>query len=253
MNFDPAYVPYPSTRYPIYAREGIVATSSAQASAAGLEVLRQGGNAIDAAVAAAATLTVTEPFSNSIGSDAFAIVWTGGKLYGLNASGKAPLNISIEKLKRVAASQTGLKKIPHLGWEPTMVPGAPRAWARLSERFGKLPLKKTMEGAIRYAREGYPLAPNLPAFFTAAAEAYKSFGGDKTIFDEWYKTYMPWKDTPRAGDILVLKNHAETLEAIADTNSDAFYKGQLADRIVADSEALGGYFCKEDFSSYDTE
>ena len=98
MNFDSAYNPYPSIRYPIYAREGMVASSSPQASAAGLEAIRQGGNAIDAAVAAAATLTVTEPASNGIGSDAFAIVWTGGKLYGLNASGKAPLNISIEKL-----------------------------------------------------------------------------------------------------------------------------------------------------------
>jgi gamma-glutamyltranspeptidase/glutathione hydrolase len=249
MKFDPAYVPYPSTRYPIYAGGGMVAASSPQASAAGIEALKQGGNAIDAAVAAAAALTVTEPCSNGIGSDAFAIVWTGGRLYGLNASGKAPLNISIEKLK---ASYGDIMKMPSLGWAPTMVPGAPKAWARLAGRFGKLPLKKSMEGAIRYAREGFPLDANLPASFINAAERYKSTGGEQPIFDEWRKTFMPG-EAPRAGDMLVLKNHADSLQAIADSNADDFYKGGLADRIVADSEELGGYFCKEDFLAYDAE
>jgi len=232
----------------------MVATSSAQASAAGLEALRQGGNAIDAAIAAAATLTVTEPQANSIGSDAFAIVWTGGRLYGLNASGKAPLDISIEKLRRTsAAAPDSPAKMPRLGWEPVMVPGAPKAWASLSRRFGKLPLKKAMESAIHYAREGYPLPPNLPPFFAKAAESYRSFEGDRTIFDEWHRTFMPRKEVPKAGDMLFLNNHAETLEAIADTYSDAFYTGHLADRIVADSQAMGAYFRKEDFSSYDVD
>jgi gamma-glutamyltranspeptidase/glutathione hydrolase len=254
MNFDPAYNPYPSKRYPVYAREGIVTTSSAQAAAAGLEVLRQGGNAIDAAVAAAAALTVTEPCFNGIGSDAFAIVWTGGKLYGLNASGRAPLNISIEKLKN---SRPGIKEMPNSGWVPVMVPGAPKAWAKLSERFGRLSLKKNMEGAIHYALEGFPLASNMPEYFIAAAERYASFekeqGMDGRIFEEWRKTFMPWGDTPKAGYMLTLKNHAETLRAIAETNADAFYSGELADRIVADSGELGGYFCKEDFSGYDAD
>jgi gamma-glutamyltranspeptidase/glutathione hydrolase len=178
LNFDPAFLPYPSTRYPVYAREGIVATSSPQASTAGLEALRQGGNAIDAAVAAAAALTVTEPCSNGIGSDAFAIVWTGGRLYGLNASGKAPLNISIEKINAAHGSP---EKMPRCGWAPAMVPGAPKAWARLAERFGRLPLKKSMERAIHYAREGYPLTANLPAFFKHDAERYKSFSGCQAV------------------------------------------------------------------------
>ena len=250
MNFDPAYVPYPSVRYPVYAREGMVAASSPQASAAGLEALRQGGNAVDAAIAAAATLTVTEPCSNGIGSDAFAIVWNNGKLYGLNSSGKAPINISMEKIKNSPGNPA---KMPLFGWAPTMVPGAPKAWARLAERFGRLPLKKSMERAIHYAREGYPLASNLAAHFIAAAERYKALGGDQKIFDEWRKTFMPWDHDPKAGDMLVLKNHASSLEAIAETNSDAFYKGELADRIVADSGEMGGYFCKEDFSSYDAD
>jgi len=252
MNFDPNFVPYPSTRYPVYAREGMVATSSPQASLAGLEALRQGGNAVDAAVAAAAALTVTEPASNGIGSDAFAIVWTGGKLYGLNASGKAPANISIEKLKE---AQSGISKMPIYGWAPTMVPGAPKAWACLAGRFGKLPLKKSMERAIHYAQEGFPMAATKAAAFIQAAERYKSAGRDcgQKIFDEWFKTFMPKGETSKAGDMIILKNHARSLEAIAETNSEAFYKGELADRIVADSIELGGFFCKEDFSSYDAE
>ena len=250
MKFDPAFNPYPSNRFPVYAREGIVAASSPQASAAGLEALRQGGNAIDAAVAAAATLTVTEPCSNGIGSDAFAIVYTGGKLYGLNASGKAPLNISIEKIK---SRQGNPEKMPPFGWAPIMVPGAPKAWSRLAERFGRLPLKTSMERAIHYAREGYPLAATISQYFGSAAERYGALRGDKGIFDEWFKTFLPSGEIPKAGDMLVLKNHAESIKAIAETNSDAFYKGELADRIIADSNEFGGYFCKEDFSSYDAE
>ena len=250
INFDPAYLPYPSTRYPIYARGGIVASSSAQASAAGLEALRQGGNAIDAAVAAAATLTVTEPCSNGIGGDAFAIVHYNGKLYGLNASGKSPLNISIEKVKGDFGNP---EKMPQLGWAPVMVPGAPKAWARLTERFGNLPLTKSLERAIHYASEGYPLSANLAPTFSGTANRYKAASGDKKIFDEWFKTFMPAGDGPKVGDMLILKNHAETLKAIAKSNADEFYKGTLADRMVEDSKEFGGYFCKEDFSSYDAE
>jgi gamma-glutamyltranspeptidase/glutathione hydrolase len=250
MDFNPAFVPYPSIRYPLYAREGMAASSSPQASAAGLEALRQGGNAIDAAVAAAAALTVTEPCSNGIGSDAFALVWSGGKLYGLNASGKAPGNISIEKLK---AACPGLEKMPAFGWAPVMVPGAPKAWAKLVERFGRLPLRQSMERAIHYAREGYPLGANLAYYFLRAAERYKSPDGDSRVFEEWFKTFMPWEGVPMAGDLLVLKNHAASLEAIAVTNGAAFYSGELAERIVADSRELGGWFCKEDFLSYDAE
>ena len=256
MDFDPAYVPYHSIRYPIYAKEGMVATSSPQASAAGLDALQQGGNAIDAAIAAAATLTVTEPCSNGIGSDAFAIVWSGGKLHGLNASGKAPLNISIEKIK-AAHGNTG--KMPDNGWAPTMVPGAPKAWARLTERFGKLSLKANMERAIHYAREGFPLGAGKASFFDTAYERYTdkandaSITGGKKIFDEWFKTFMPCGIPSKAGDVLILKNHADTLEAIANSNADAFYNGELAERIVADSMEMGGYFCREDFSSYEAE
>ena len=127
MKFDPAYIPYPSKRYPVYARNGMVCSSSPQASAAGLEVMQKGGNAMDAAVAAAAALTVCEPTANGLGSDAFALIWSekDQKLYGLNASGRAPKNISIEKVKAL-----GHEEMPTLGWIPTMVPGAVSGWAK---------------------------------------------------------------------------------------------------------------------------
>lgn len=127
--------PHPSQRMTVFAQKGMVATSQPLAAQAGLQILKNGGNAIDAAIATAAALTVLEPTSNGIGSDAFALVWTNGKLHGLNASGRSPKNISIEAVK-----ERGYDKMPKYGWIPVNVPGAPGAWAELSERFGKLPL-----------------------------------------------------------------------------------------------------------------
>lgn len=249
MKYDPTYVPYPSTRYPIYANRGMVATSSAQASAAGLEVLRRGGNAIDAAVATATTLTVVEPTANGIGSDAFALVWVerDHKLYGLNGSGFSPMDISIEK---VLAQNPKDRKMPVHGWTPTMVPGAPKAWARLNERFGLLPLTDVLAPAIHYAREGYPVAPNLARMWQIALRNYREVctGAE---FAAWYKTFAGLGKAPEAGEIIKLPDHAATLEKIAKSNADDFYFGELADRIVADSRAFGGYFRKEDFSAYD--
>ncbi|MDR3138976.1 MAG: gamma-glutamyltransferase, partial [Treponema sp.] len=249
MRFDPVFSPYPSRRYPIYAREGMVATSSPQAAAAGLEALRAGGSAVDAAVAAAAALTVVEPTANGIGSDAFAIVWSGGKLHGLNASGTAPSHISIDKIRE---DYRGTEKMPLFGWAPVMVPGAPAAWAALNERFGRLPLTKVLAPAITYAREGYPLAPNLASAFARSGERFKVQGSDP-VFAEWWKTFMPGGKNPRPGDVLVLKNHGDTLEAIAATRAESFYRGELAERILADSREFGGYFSRDDFAGYRAE
>lgn len=152
MNHDPHLHPYPSTRMPVYAKNGMVATSQPLAAQAGLEILKQGGNAIDAAIATAACLTVVEPCSNGIGGDAFAIVWTEGKLHGLNGSGPAPASISIDNVK-----QKGFEEIPKYGMIPVTVPGAPASWAALSERFGKLPLLDVLQPAIRHAEEGLSL------------------------------------------------------------------------------------------------
>jgi gamma-glutamyltranspeptidase/glutathione hydrolase len=227
----------------------MVAASSPQAAAAGLEALRAGGNAIDAAVAAAAALTVVEPASNGIGSDAFAIVWSEGKLHGLNASGKSAKDISIDK---ILARKPGLKKMPASGWAPVMVPGAPAAWAALNERFGKLPLTTVMEPAIRYARDGYPLTASLSSGFARTGARFKNEDNSE-VFEEWFRTFFPGGEAPKTGEMLILKNHAETLKAIAETKAECFYSGELADRIVSDSKAFGGFFSKEDFSSYQCE
>ena len=284
MDFDGSYLPYAGARYPIYAQHGMVAASSPQASAAGLEMLRRGGNAVDAAVAAATTLTVVEPTANGIGSDAFALVWIEKerRLYGLNASGWAPRDISIEKViaalgkaigesKRTGgargvedekgaeavgtagASATaragGVLKMPTYGWVPTMVPGAPKAWASLMARFGRLGLSTAMAPAIDYAENGYPASPNLARMWQRAFEKYKAtLSGPE--FAEWFHTFAPEGHAPAAGDIIRLPDHARTLKAIAESDSDDFYHGELAERIVADSREFGGFFCKDDFAEY---
>ena len=138
---------YPSTRQVVYSNKGIVCTSTPMAAQAGADIMRRGGNAIDAAIATAAVLSVAEPTSNGIGGDAFALVWVKDHLYGLNSSGPAPMSISSQALL-----DQGLTEMPVYGWTPITVPGAPGAWAALSERFGKLPLTEVLQPAIRIAR-----------------------------------------------------------------------------------------------------
>lgn len=250
--FDPLAQRYPSQRFPIYAREGMVNCSSPQAAAAGLEALRNGGNAIDAAVAAATALTVVEPSANGIGSDAFALVWSAKdqKLFGLNASGPAPQLADIQRVLADGKDDKG--KMPVYGWTPVTVPGAPKAWAQLSSRFGQLPLEKTMAPAIRYAREGYPCAPNLALMWQRAFAKYKEvcIGPE---FKEWFRTFAPQDRPYEAGELIRLPHHADTLAAIAATGADAFYKGDLAKQIDADSKKHGGYLRYEDLAAYEAK
>lgn len=248
MNFDPLYQPYKANRFPITARNGMVATGSALASAAGLEVLKKGGNAIDAAVATAAALTVVEPTANGIGSDAFAIVWYKDEMYGLNASGYSPKNISREEV--AAKSKDG--KMPLFGWTPIMVPGAVKGWAALVKRFGKLSLAEDLAPAIAYAENGYPLSPSLAYYWKRSLDRYGEFKDDPA-FAEWFRTFAPDGKCPEFGEIVTLKNHAKALRRIAETDSDAFYKGEIADAIVKQSQRDGGYFCKEDLEEYDVK
>lgn len=247
--FDPTFQRYPSQRYPIYARGGMVNCSSPQAAAAGLDALRRGGNAMDAAVAAAAALTVVEPTANGIGSDAFALVWSAKeqKLFGLNSSGPAPKEISIQRVLEDYKVTDG--KMPTYGWAPVTVSGAPKAWAELSTRFGRLSLAETLAPAVRYAREGYPCSPNLALMWKRAYQKYKSTCTTE-VFGEWYKTFTPDGRAYEAGDLIRLPNHADTLEAIGATNADAFYTGELARKIDADSRKFGGYLRYEDLASY---
>lgn len=250
--FDPLAQRYPSQRFPIYAREGMVNCSSPQAAAAGLEALRNGGNAIDAAVAAATALTVVEPSANGIGSDAFALVWSAKdqKLFGLNASGPAPQLVDIQRVLADGKDDKG--KMPVYGWTPVTVPGAPKAWAQLSSRFGQLPLEKTMAPAIRYAREGYPCAPNLALMWQRAFAKYKEVCTGPE-FEEWFRTFAPQDRPYEAGELIRLPHHADTLAAIAATGADAFYKGDLAKQIDADSKKHGGYLRYEDLAAYEAK
>lgn len=240
--------PYASQRTATVARNGMVATSQPLAAQAGLDILKRGGNAIDAAIATAACLTVVEPTSNGIGGDAFALVWTKDKqLHGLNASGPAPKSISIEKLKDL-----GHGKMPVTGWIPVTVPGVPAAWAALSERFGRLPLTEVLKPAIEYARNGYPLSPTLSKYWKRAYTAYKQrLQGPE--FEEWFRVFAPNGKAPEIGEIWSSEDHAKTLEEIAETKAESFYRGTLADKIAAASKSAGGFLASVDLESYQPE
>ena len=244
MEFDALKNSYPSRRSVVYGRRGMVCTSQPLAAQAGLDIIKKGGNAIDAAIATAACMTVLEPTSNGIGSDAFALVWTQGKLHGLNASGKAPMEISAQKIRDL-----GFDDIPKRGWIPVMVPGAPSAWAELSQKFGRLPLTETLAPAIGYAEQGYPISP-VTAY--AWGKAFKQFSeifkGD--CFKGWFETFAPNGRAPKAGEIWKSPDHAKTLREIAETGAKSFYQGALADKMDDFSRRTGGYLRKSDLESY---
>ncbi|MBM7714255.1 gamma-glutamyltranspeptidase/glutathione hydrolase [Bacillus thermophilus] len=239
--------PYPITRNSAYAKNGVVATSQPLAAQAGLAILQKGGNAIDAAIATAACLTVCEPTSNGIGGDAFALVWTKGKLHGLNGSGRAPKHISIEKVK-----QMGYDAMPKFGWIPVTVPGVPGAWAELSRRFGKLPLKEVLKDAITYAEEGYPVSPTLSRFWKKAYLAFSQHLKED-MFKYWFDTFAPNNRAPSVGEVWSSKDHAATLRMIAETDGKSFYHGEIADKIVQFSKETGGFFTEEDLAEYEPE
>lgn len=225
----------------------MVATSQPLAAQAGLDIMKKGGNAIDAAIATAACLTVVEPTSNGIGGDAFALVWTKGELHGLNASGKSPKNISIDAIK-----EAGHEEIPTHGWIPVTVPGVPGAWAELSERFGKLPLEEVLEPAIKYAEEGYPVSPTLGKYWNYAYKSYKVKLIDD-VFKPWFDTFAPNGRAPRVGEIWSSKGHAETLRSIGKSNAESFYRGVLAEKISQYANETGGYLTKEDLAEFKAE
>ncbi len=248
-SFDPLSQRYPSQRFPLYARGGMVNCSSPQAAAAGLEALRQGGNAMDAAVAAAACLTVTEPTANGLGSDAFALVWSeqDKRLFGLNASGPAPMLADWSKVLAEHRDRDG--KMPIHGWTPVTVPGAVGAWAALVKRFGRRTLAENLTPAVRYAREGYPCAANLASAWQSAFRTYRE-KLTEPCFDAWFGTFAPDGRAPQAGELICLPHHADTLEEIGCTAGESFYRGELARRIDAESRKFGGWLRYEDLAAY---
>lgn len=236
---------YPSRREVVFGRNGMVCSTQPLASQAGVDVLKRGGNAVDAAVAAAACMTVLEPTSNGIGSDAFALVWIEKekKLYGLNASGRAPMDLHAGTVRDL-----GFARMPQRGWIPVMVPGAPSGWTELTKRFGALSLREVMNPAIRYARDGYPVSPTAARLW---AESYEIFSGmEDACFKPWKALFAPKGRAPRAGELWHSEDFARTLEQIADTGAEAFYRGELADRMDAFSRETGGYIRKSDLESY---
>lgn len=247
MNYDNLYYPYESRRMAVCGRKGMVAASQPLAAQAGLDILKKGGNAIDAAIATATCLTVVEPTSNGVGGDAFAIVWVKNKLYALNSSGPAPLGISIEAVKK-----SGHNKMPGYGWEPVTVPGIPAAWASLSQRFGKLPLTHVIEPAIEYAEGGYPVSPVVGRNWETAFNTYRQvLKGEQ--YESWFRTFAPGGRPPRVGEMWRFPNLAQTLRSIAETGAQSFYKGDIADKIDSFSRKYGGYLRKEDLERYEPE
>ncbi|MFZ1874869.1 MAG: gamma-glutamyltransferase family protein [Chania sp.] len=209
---------YPSWRVPMMGANA-VATSQPLAAQAGLRMLQQGGNAVDAAIATAIALTVVEPTGCGIGSDAFAIVWDGKKLHGLNASGRAPGAWSPETF-------AGLQAMPELGWDAVTVPGAVSAWVALAERFSTLPLTTLAQPAIDYARNGFPVSPLIGALWQRGYNKLRDQPGFSACF-------APNGKPPRAGELFRNPDQANSLEKIAATRGEAFYRGELAERMVA--------------------
>lgn len=245
FQFDPLTYGYPSRRSVVYGKKGMVATGNPLAAQVGLEILKKGGNAIDAAIGVATTLTVVEPTDNGIGGDAFALVWTGDKLHGLNSSGPSPKSISLEALRNL-----GHTEMPEYGFIPVNVPGIPAAWAELSKRFGKLPFEEVLEPAIRYAEEGFILQPTVGSGWQASYRVYDKERKKGKEFEPWFDTFAPGGICPGVGDNVKLKDHGKTLRRIAKTLGEDFYRGELAQRIDDFSKEYGGFISKDDLADY---
>ena len=250
--FDPRSYAYPSRRNVVYARKAMACTSIPQGAQIGLDVMKAGGNAVDAAVAMAAAMPLLEPTSNGLGSDCFALVWVEAekKLYGLNASGVAPAALSAALVREL-----GHQTMPQAGWIPTMVPGAPAGWAELNRRFGTKPLPQLFAPAISAAREGVPVQVNLePMWEEDARRIAAAMERDPSPHAYWWERFMKPDGTPyRAGDVFRWEEYAQTLEELPATGCESYYRGPLMEQIVAFSRATGGYFCEDDFRNYKPE
>ena len=232
-----------TARSMVVSKYGIVATSYVLASQAGAEILRKGGSAVDAAIAANAVLGVEEPMMNGIGGDLFAIYWDAktGKLYGLNSSGWAPQALTLEHMKA-----KGLQKIPLRSIDSVTVPGAVAGWQALHDRFGKLPLKDLLAPAIYYAEQGFPVGELDSDYFS---EAPQVFADDP----EGQRTYLPNGKPPALGEIFRNPNLAKALSMIAQNGSEAYYKGEITQAILATSQAHGGTMSAADLADFKPE
>ncbi len=227
--------PYATKRMPVFARN-VVATSHPLASQAGLRMLQKGGNAVDAALAAAITITICEPISNGLGSDAFAILWDGKELHGLNASGRSPAGWTAEYFAKLGNK-------PERGWNSVTIPGAVSAWVALSEKFGKLPFGDLFEDAIRYAEGGHMVAPVTSYKWTPQIPVLKEQPG-------FMETFCPRGRAPQPGELWKLPDAGKSLRLIAQTKGQTFYQGELAEKMASHSQAHGGCHTVADFAAH---
>ncbi|MDM0069508.1 gamma-glutamyltransferase family protein [Variovorax sp. J31P207] len=242
MKFDYAN-PYTTTRIPVFARN-VVSTSHPLAAQAGLRILQQGGNAVDAAVATAAVMTLVEPVSNGLGSDAFCILWDGKKLHGLNASGCAPAAWTPEYFRKKHGADAATP--PMRGMDSVTVPGAVGSWVALSERFGKLPFADLMAPAIEIAERGYLMPPVVQQKWAAATPVLQAQPG-------FAQTFLPWGRAPEVGELFRFPAAAHALKAIAATKGDAFYGGEIAAALEKFSNQNGGSLKASDLAGWKPE
>ncbi|MFZ4641633.1 MAG: gamma-glutamyltransferase family protein [Nodosilinea sp.] len=235
--------PYPSRRRVILGHRGAVATSQHLATLAGMEMFWAGGNAVDAAIATAIALTVVEPTSNGIGSDAFALVWDG-QLHGLNGSGRSSANLSMQDYADRA-------EVPTLGWLSVTVPGAVSAWFQLWQRWGKLPFEQLFAPAIRYAETGFPVSPVTALAWQQQEKVFLPLQDPE--FQAFKQTFFAADRAPRTGETWGSLAFAHTLREIARTGGESFYRGKLATAIANFSAATGGPFTQSDFAQHQSD
>lgn len=232
-----------ATRSEVIAQNGMACTSQPLATQAALDILKAGGNAIDAAIAANAVLGLVEPVSNGMGGDLFAIVWDAKtqKLYGLNASGRSPYELTLDYFKK-----NGYEKIPSLGPLPVSVPGCVDGWFELNKKFGTMPMSEILEPAIHYAREGFPVTELIAYYWGASARVLKQFPGFEEIF-------MPGGKAPEKGEVFKNPYLANTFELLGKEGCDVFYKGEIAEKIVEYVRGQGGFLSMRDFEDHTSE
>jgi len=232
-----------TTRSEVIAQHGMACTSQPLATQVALDVLKAGGNAIDAAIAANAMLGLVEPISNGIGGDLFAIVWDAKtrQLYGLNASGRSPASLSLDYFK-----EKGYEKIPAYGPLPVSVPGCVDGWFELHERFGSIDMEDILEPAIGYAKKGFPVSEVIAYYWAGNARSLSRYPNVAEVF-------MPGGNAPAKGEIFKNPYLASTLELIAEGGRDAFYKGEIARIIDAFMKEQGGFLTYEDLASHTSE
>ena len=232
-----------ASRSEVIAPHGMAATSQPLATQIALDVLKAGGSAVDAAIAANAALGLMEPVGCGIGGDLFAIVWDAeqGELTGLNASGRSPASLTLEYFE-----EQGLESIPALGPLPVSVPGAVDGWFELHGRYGRLPMKEILAPAIRYAREGFPVSELIAYYWQRNAEYLQDFPG-------FAETFMPDGRAPRKGEMFRNPRLADTYEKLAEEGRDVFYRGEMAREIADYMQANGGFLSYEDMANHRSE